>query len=214
MYFILFLLLFLLIYTFYDILNIKYFQEKNKNQNKKIKKGICYFDIDDTLTSAKGNIKNLMKKCIDNNFAVGIITASSRKIEDICDGDKSKQPWMPDLLCKQFKYNPSLYNSSVILSGKPRLTPNIPYDKYGIVKAHDMEYCRNLHYPYIPDKCLVLFDDQKDIINNVKFYNNNLETQCSSHKPYDSKICNSLGKMLDADTVEKKVKFMIKNGCS
>jgi hypothetical protein len=208
-----FIILFLLFYIFYCIINSLFCNKEFYKKNNK-KKGICYFDIDDTLTTATGNIDNLMKKCIDNNFAVGIITASPRKIEHLCNGDKSIQPWIPDFLCKQFNTDPSLYNSSIVLSGKPRTTPKIPYNIYGIVKAHDMEYCRNLHHPYIPDKCLVLFDDQKDIISNVKKYNNNLETQCASHKPYDNKTCNSLGKLLDAETVETKVKSMINNGCT
>jgi hypothetical protein len=216
MFLLLLLLLLLLLYTFYHIIITSFnCQEKyTKRKNISKKKGICYFDIDDTLTTATGNIDNLVKKCIDNDFAVGIITASSRKLEHICDGPKSKHPWMPDLLCKQFNQNPALYNSSVVLSGKTRPTPTIPYSKYGMVKAHDMEYCRNLHYPHIHNKCLVLFDDQKQIISNVKIYNNELETQCSSHNPEDPSICDSLGKLLDAETVENKVKSMIKNGCS
>ena len=63
-------------------------------------KGICYFDIDGTLTSSTGNREEIIKVCLDNNFAVGIITASGRKIEHICEGDKGLFDWPPRMTCQ------------------------------------------------------------------------------------------------------------------
>ena len=47
-------------------------------------KGVCYFDIDDTLTTATGDIDSIIEECLKNNFDVGIITASNRTIDHIC----------------------------------------------------------------------------------------------------------------------------------
>ena len=180
------------------------------------KTGICYFDIDDTLTTARDNTDNLVKECLDNNFAIGIITASPRKVSDICEGDKAKVGWMSDLLCKQFQNdNARMYNSSTVLAGRTFFPSDYPHgESQGIIKGYDMEYGRKMFYPNVSDKCVVLFDDQQHVLDDVKKYNSNLETQCSGYRPNNPYTCKSLGHVLDVETVRNKVMYMKRNGCT
>lgn len=171
-------------------------------------KGICYFDIDDTLTSSNSNNNNneLIKECLDNKFTVGIVTASNRTIDHVCAGDKPLYSWMPELLCKQFNKNGGkMYNSTSIVAGKRNFPHNYPFGQtQGVIKAFDMKHGRDSFYPHIPDKCVVLFDDQQHVINDVR--NSNLETQCSNDSCYD-------GRKLDMSLVREKIEKMKKNGC-
>lgn len=192
-------------------INIQSIEQYNSDNVK----GICYFDIDDTLTTAKGDKDEIVKQCLDNNFAIGIITASSRKVDDICDGNKAKVEWMSDLLCEQFQNNNArMYNSSNIVAGSQIIPKDYPIGaSQGIIKAYDMEYGRKMFYPNISDKCVVLFDDQQHVLEDVKKYNSNLEIQCSGHRPNNPYTCKSLGRVLDKDVVRSKVMSMIAN-CS
>ena len=181
-------------------------------------KGICYFDIDGTLTTAKkGEANAMMQECLDNDFAIGIITASSRTVDMLCDGDKSKFEWMPSLLCKQFsENNAKMYNSTVEIAGKkdlPRDYNNIKTNTQGYVKGWTMKYGRDLVDKNIPDKCIVLFDDQEHVLSDVKTFDNNLQVQCSGYNPFDNSVCTTNGKVLDVETVKKKIKDMKENGC-
>jgi hypothetical protein len=173
-------------------------------------KGICYFDIDNTLTTAQGNPDDIINECLNNDFAVGIITASSRKVNNICNGDKASQHWMSDILCKQFnENNAKMYNSSVLVAGK-QPPSDWPSDKIssdpGYVKGWDMEYGRKNFFPEIPEKCVVLFDDDPNYIAGVKRFNKQLQTQCSN---------TSCGEKtsLNIDIVKKTIDKMKKNGC-
>lgn len=177
-------------------------------------KGICYFDIDGTLTTAVGDRDEIINQCLDNNFAVGIITASGRTVEDICSGDKAggrqnAENWMSNILCKQFAdNNAKMYNSTSLVAGKPAPFPdNYPNTSSpGVKKGFDMVYGRDSFYSDIPNKCVVLFDDDPTFISGVKQYKSDLETQCAN------KSCG--GDVLTKDIVLNKVKSMIKNGCA
>lgn len=188
---------------------------KSYEQYKHEVKGICYFDIDDTLTTAKGDKDEIVKQCLDNNFSIGIITASTRKVKDICEGGKAKVDWMSDLLCEQFqKNNARMYNSASVVAGSTVFPPDYPSGaSQGIIKGYDMEYGRKMFYPNVSDKCVVLFDDQQHVLDDVKKYNSNLETQCAGHKLDDPWTCKSLGRFLDAAAVRDKVMSMKANGC-
>jgi hypothetical protein len=179
-------------------------------------KGICYFDIDGTLTTANGDRDDMMKQCLDNNFAIGIITASGRKVTDICKGDKAKDNWMSDLLCKQFQENNAkMYNSTTEVAGSTSFPPgynDIKNKSQGYVKGWDMKYGRDLVDKNIPDKCVVLFDDQKHVLSDVKKFNPDLEVQCAG-EPKANGACQTLGHVLDIDTVKNKIKEMQTNGC-
>ena len=179
-----------------------------KNKVSVSPKGICYFDIDDTLTSAIGDKEELMKECLDNNFAIGIVTASGRKIEHMCDGDNPTQYWMPKTLCKQFnKDGGKMYNSATFVGGKSAAPPNYPHNEdYGYKKGFDMEYGRKTFYPDIQKKCVVLFDDQTPVMDGVHRFDSELETQCAN------KVC-GLSNNLDISIVKSKVSEMVANGC-
>jgi hypothetical protein len=185
---------------------------KDKTHANKTK-GICYFDIDGTLTTANGDRDDMIQECLDNNFAVGIITASPRKVTDICNGDKAVNNWMSDLLCKQFQENNAkMYNSTTQLAGSTYFPINIKNKNQGYVKGWQMKYGRDKFYKDIPDKCMVLFDDQQPVMDGVKDFDNNLEVQCSGYDSYQG-TCTTLGKVLDLDTIKTKIKKMQANGC-
>jgi hypothetical protein len=171
-------------------------------------KGICYFDIDGTLITANGDRDKMMKHCLDNNFAIGIITASNRTVDDICDGDNPIESWMPKILCEQFNKNKGkMFNSTKIVSGSTVLPSTYPVNRdQGYIKGFDMTYGRDLFYPNIPDKCIVLFDDQKSVIEGVKEFGSNLETQCANT------TC-GLDNVLGIDNIKNKVFEMQENGC-
>jgi hypothetical protein len=180
-------------------------------------KGICYFDIDNTLTSAQGDRDEMMRQCLDNNFAIGIITASNRKLEDVCDGDKPREPWMSELLCKQFNKNGArMYNSTSVVAGSTVFPANYPFGKdQGYIKGYDMKYGRDTFYKDIPDKCIVLFDDQQPVLDGVHNFDPNFQTQCANtpHSSSDKTTCKTLGHVLDIATVKAKVESMKANGC-
>lgn len=184
-----------------------------KSDKKKIK-GICYFDIDDTLTTAKGDPDEIMKECLKNDFAIGIITASNRKVNQICNRDKAGVPWMSDILCKQFnENNKKMYNSTSLVAGESidKVIKNgWPVDKInydpGFVKGWDMEYGKRKFYKDVPDKCIVLFDDQKYYMDGVKRFNSEFEVECSN------KTCGA-NNVLDKEMVRIKIEKMKKNGC-
>jgi hypothetical protein len=181
---------------------------KNCKKTESKTKGICYFDIDGTMTTANGDRDEMMRQCLDNNFAIGIVTASSRRLEDICNGDKSKDIWMSDLLCKQFQDNGAkMYNSTKDIAGKEVFPLGYPANKeQGIIKGFDMTFGRDSFYKDIPDKCVVLFDDQQQVLDGVRKFNPDLETQCANT------TC-GLDGVLDIATVKYKVESMKANGC-
>ena len=107
-----------------------------------------------------------------------------------------------------------MYNSASVVAGSTVFPTDYPSGaSQGIIKGYDMEYGRKMFYPNVSDKCVVLFDDQQHVLDDVKKYNSNLETQCAGHKPHDQWTCKSLGRVLDANAVRDKVMYMKANGC-
>ena len=182
----------------------------SENFKNKIK-GICYFDIDDTLTSAMENTDEIIQECLDNNFAVGIITASGRTIDDICSGDKAggyqNANWMSNKLCKQFREeNGKMFNSLRVVAGNTEFPESYPNgSSYGYIKGFNMQYGKDNYYPDVKDKCTILFDDNPYVLNDVKKFNPNFEVQCAN------RMCG--GDLLSKDMVKQKIQRMIKNGC-
>ena len=204
------LLLLLLLFSIYCLYIILSYPKYSQEYSTDIK-GICYFDIDGTLISANGSTDEMIKVCLDNNFAVGIITASTRKIEHICDGDKGRFDWMPNLLCKQFSENGGkMYNSIVVVSGDSIFPRDYPHwasngVNPGYIKGFNMKYGRDKFYPHVPDEMVVLFDDQQPVLDGVKQFNPNFQTQ---------KVCeNKFGSCVDSqslsvDVVRRKLEEM------
>jgi hypothetical protein len=187
-------------------------------------KGICYFDIDGTLTTAPDDSAykdEMMKQCLDNDFAIGIVTASPRTIDDICDGNKARVHWMSNLLCKQFRENGGkMYNSTTQVAGSFKFPPEYnPNASQGYVKGFDMKYGRDKFYSDIPDKCVVLFDDQQPVLDGVSDFNSktnsNFQGQCANDpsNSNDNTTCTTLGHSLDIETVKATVGKMKANGC-
>lgn len=176
-----------------------------------IPRGICYFDIDDTLTTAIDSPDDIIQACLDNNFAVGISTASKRTINDICEVDGTpKESWMSHKLCKQFRENPNMFNSAYpIIAGMTQNNPNFPRNRQeetqGAMKGFHMKYGKETIYPNIPDKCVVLFDDNTQFINDMKKSQPRMEVACSG------KDCGQV--RLSKNLVLTKLKQMIDNGC-
>lgn len=162
----------------------------NTNTIKPNIKGIVYFDIDKTLTtSTKQENNKIIKFCIDNGFAVGIITASNRRVSNLCFelNTFEQSAWMPDILCTQFKEtNGKMFNSAVEVDGKEITSTyplNYPHGKsQGFIKGFNMIFGRNKNYPNIPDNRIVLFDDQQLVIDDVHIFNKNLQTQLVKNK--------------------------------
>lgn len=213
---IIFLLVIIICNIFIYFVIKKFFQNNRINVNisklpkSSIYKGICYFDIDGTLITANGNIDEMMKTCLDNNFDIGIITASPRTLDMLCNLEtgESKEKWMSDILCKRFSETSGrLFNSSNTVAGKSILPPNYPKKSvdYGYIKGYDMTFCRDSFYPDIPDKCLLLFDDDPLYIKGVNNFNANLDVECANTD------CG--GNRLNINTVKKAVNRLIKNGC-
>ena len=186
------LLLFMLLSPIYFIINSNSKSSNNSNSNSGTKhiKGICYFDIDDTLTTAIDNPDDIVQTCLDNDYEVGIITASGRTLEHICDGDKAIQPWMSDILCKRFREtNGKMFNSLTRVAGKKDFPADYPYHKlrmgdYGYIKGFNMKYGRDTFYPHIKDNNVILFDDQQPVMDGVHRFNKdikgNFQTECSN----------------------------------
>lgn len=187
-------------------------EKLNYNIDEKLVKGICYFDIDDTLTTAKGDPEQIIQTCIDNNFAVGIITASARTIDHICFGESKggiqNANWMSNKLCKQFRENNGrMFNSLVTIAGQNldsfikenNYGPNLDY---GHIKGISMIRGKDF-YPHLSYKDIVLFDDNSLVIEQVKQINPELQVECSHPK------CN--GSFLTKELVDKKIKSMINN---
>lgn len=150
-----------------------------------------------------------MNACLDNNFDIGIITASARTIPMICDGDKAIAPWMSDKLCKRIQEsNGRLFNTTKVISGENRLENGRVYtNDVAKMKTNDMLYSRDKYHPDIPDKCLTLFDDDVDVLKGVNSFNGKLSAVCSSVK------CGLERNLSDIDVLNK-VKKMVKSGCA
>jgi hypothetical protein len=138
--------------------------------------GIVYFDVDGTLTSVIDNHNKLVEECIDMGYLYGIITASNRTLWDVCvSPNKSAVRWMPDGLCK----DSTLYNSRSLVAGSSNFPIGYPYgESQGYIKGWLMDYGRNLKDSTIPDRNVVLFDDDPDFISGVKRFNPNFTVQC------------------------------------
>lgn len=179
------------------------FTEKHRSERVN---GICYFDIDGTLTHANDNADDIIQVCLDNNFAVGIITASGRTVNHVCNKNKSTVNWMSDKLCNQFyNNNAKMYNSTTMIDGSYIFPKNYPINASpGYVKGFLMDYGRNNNYPYLPDDKVVLFDDDINFIRGVKQYNNKFKTQyVKQHTGYSSSSSNLLCKDFVQKTIDK-----------
>lgn len=134
----------------------------SSNDTTRTPDGICYFDIDGTLTTAQGIPERMVDECLDNNYAVGIVTASTRIPPDVCRGDEPVQPWMPANLCRYMNQRGfDTFNS---------LPPDHNYQynsELGIFKSQRMEKGQKLFNIKDPKK-VILFDNDPEILQGIK----------------------------------------------
>ena len=170
-------------------------------------KGICYFDVDGTLTTATSDRNQMMNACLDKNFDIGYITAGDHPLEQVCKGDKSIKNWMSDVLCKRINdTNGKLFNTPGVVCGSTTKPNNYPKGSAGTKKGFDMKYCKDNFHKNISDKCLILFDDDPGYAADVKKYNSDLQVECSGNK------CKT-GLQLTTKIIDDAVTKLVNNGC-
>lgn len=141
----------------------------------KIYKGLVCFDLDDTLTNATfKEIEECLEYLTKENYKIGIITASRRKIDHVCLENKSNVHWCPNKLCEILNNdNFENFNSLSVTSGIDHEI-EIPifktYDEsssfFGMRKAIQMMGCKN-KYKINESQCH-LFDDQPLVLKWAK----------------------------------------------
>ena len=136
---------------------------------KEEKKGIVFFDIDNTLTDMpEQDRESIIHACISAGYDIGIITASMRPKEYLVNSDGSPNlamsPWMSIALANILtETNFSTFNTLEYTAGKysPLLIVNDP-KTFGWRKGTQMKInIRNGNYDV---KKSYLFDDQKIVL--------------------------------------------------
>jgi len=177
MIFFLFLIIILIIIIWGFITGWEFINFKKKDYYKK-KEGICFFDIDGTLIDAIDDIDDIVQKCLDNNYGVGIITASGRAPEHLVKNNSELEPWIGEKLWNYMKdTNFITYNSATpILAGKKEFPEDYPahypLNSQGTCKGYAM-----MHYSKIKNikpENIVLFDDQSQVVDDVRKFNSKL----------------------------------------
>jgi len=157
----------------------KYFSKKSVSSysNRKSKlKGIVYFDIDDTLSTALFHNKDkAIESILDKGYGVGIVTASDRTINHVCSGNQANQqfsPWMPDALCDWMSNRDfDTYNSWSLTAGKKTEFPHFGgmYEEIGRKKGWQMKH--GMDSLGIEDASnVILFDDNTKVIEDALQY--------------------------------------------
>lgn len=143
-------------------------------------KGICWFDVDGTLTAGEfpshAKERPPVQACIDAGWDVGVATASNRKWQDVCtpsgDGYKAKGGgggWMTDAMCqnmakhgfKTFNSNDNYYGGEALANIRTARGP--PGGKKALFISGVMADC----FPGIP---AVLFDNDPDYGYDARRY--------------------------------------------
>ena len=174
-------LLFIFIFcSFIGYFLYKYFSKKSvssySNRQSSKLKGIVYFDIDDTLSTARFDVKDkAIESILNKGYGVGIVTASDRTIDDVCHGNRANQqfsPWMPDAMCDWMSSrNFDTYNSRSLTAGNKITFPHFggTYEEIGRKKGWQMKY--GMHSLGINDASnVILFDDNAAVIEDALQY--------------------------------------------
>jgi hypothetical protein len=143
-------------------------------------KGLCIFDIDQTLTTGTENYQ-VVQKCLDNNYAVGISTAGGMyKPENL-----PKFPWMPVNLYSFMKKIKFLtFNNVRNLIAAGEYDPNGYKEAFkikqswGWLKGYSLvETAKALNITDL--KKVILFDNDPGYIKGCKQYNPDINVICS-----------------------------------
>ncbi|MCC2625857.1 MAG: hypothetical protein K0R14_1730 [Burkholderiales bacterium] len=179
-------------------------------------KGVCFFDIDGTLSQDADYDKNqgAILACLKRGFLVGIITASQRSIAHTCD-----EPYISKDLCDLItRDNSYMYNNASMRSGEisNKLKDFHPYN-VGHKKAYQAHYWWKKYFPDMPDKCIILFDDDNVLINQYKDYAklviNRLSDIDKDKHDFSFFLTDEINHPLSAKNVAAKVSHLIANGC-
>ena len=148
--------------------------------------GICLFDVDDTLTLGTDNY-NVVQKCLDSGYAVGISTANPFYTPNTIKYYK----WMPKNLYNfmvQHQFDTFNNVSIFYLNGKiqknvyesnlPDSPPVKDINILGWRKGLSLLSTAKLYGITDPDK-MILFDDNKGYLNGILSYNNKVKAICS-----------------------------------
>ena len=168
-----------LVFVFTAYLLYKFFYKKSVSSFSNISpklKGIVYFDIDDTLSTARFDDANkAINSILDKGYGVGIVTASNRTINDVCYGNQANQqmsPWMPDALCNWMASRDyDTYNSRSLTAGKKTTFPHFGgmYEEIGRKKGWQMKHGMDL-FELKDDSNVILFDDNESVIQDALQY--------------------------------------------
>ncbi|MCC2625855.1 MAG: hypothetical protein K0R14_1728 [Burkholderiales bacterium] len=192
-------------------------------------KGVCFFDMDGTLSQNADGDKNqqVIWACLERGFLVGIITASQRNIDQTFF-----EPFISyDLYRLILLHDSYMYNNYSMRSGQDAATDLATYEdkedenkntilNSGYKKAYQVHYWRNKYFPEMPDKCVVLFDDTKVVIDQYIDYGKNMslirpkDGVVDTNKHNFSSYWTTVYNQLTAQNVAAKVSNLIKDGCN
>ena len=172
-------LVLVLVLSFIVNLLYKKFFKKSVNTFLNVKpklKGIVYFDIDDTLSTARFDDKNkAINSILEKGYGVGIVTASDRPINHVCSGNQANKqfsPWMPDALCDWMSNRDfDTYNSWSLTAGKKTEFPHFGgmYEEMGHKKGWQMKSGMDL-LGIENASNVILFDDNTRVIEDALQY--------------------------------------------
>lgn len=143
-------------------------------------KKLLLVDIDDTLTNINPvTSTEVLKFAVTNGYDLGVITASNRPPQMLCDGargNKSQSPYMPDFLCEYLhRTDYKTYNNYTMTMGQPhdidRTHPYLDVNnryKYGWRKGVQASIVRDaLNFDEV-----VILDDQRVVCDGINHSTN------------------------------------------
>ena len=159
-------------------------------------KGIVFFDIDGTITTATGDKNRIIQTCIDRGYLVGVATGGPYAPREVV-----KHDWFPTRLRDELeKTDFRFFNSTKYFNGKKLFPDGYPSSRSaGYRKGYTMISNRNSEAVSrkIPDARLVLFDDDPEYLDDVVKYNPGITVVCAGAK------CGGKGWHLTAALVQK-----------
>ena len=176
----------IIFFIFYTTKTKSNTDKKDDNTDKKTYDGLVLFDIDGTLASNQAKINyDIVKECLDNNFAVGICTAGSYSMTKDALDTVYNTYWMPtnlyDFIISKNNITFNNVNGNYnILKGQPDLSA---YSKNknttaGYLKGFALEQTANA-LGITNHGCMILCDDTQIIIDNALVYNSDFNIVCS-----------------------------------
>lgn len=140
-------------------------------------KGIVFFDIDDTLTNiSREEIESVVNHCKNKGYEIGIITASLRTPEYVCDKNKANiinSNWAANELCRELnKNNFKLFNSLSTTGGSFIFKfPEYERDEYFYGKQKGWQMLQTAKRQNIDPANTFLFDDNIFVLKGAKQIN-------------------------------------------